>query len=213
MSEAHDIIRHHRIGTVVQAADPGTVLAYGRAAALGGFRILALPVGVPEVTEVVAELADELDSCIGIADVTSMDQVALAMAAGAEFVLSPICDPDMVRACKERGLVVIAGALTPSEIVRARACGPDLVALYPIAALGGPEYLKFIRRQTQGIPLVGFGGVDVDNGPSYLEAGAAAIFIDSGLFPAEGGPEAIEIISARSGAFLEVCSEVVGTPP
>ncbi len=212
MSEALDRIRHHRIGLVVHAPTREALIAYGVAAAEGGVRILALPAAVPDVAEIIAELSDVVDATVGVAQVVKPEQVSLAIAAGAEFVLSPLCDEGMVRTCRDRGLVMVCGAATPNEIHRAISAEPDLLALYPAALIGGPYYVTYMQRQFSDVPFVAFGGVDVDSGPAYLEAGAAAIFIDVGLFPAEPDPEALPVITTRTQALLEVCSEVVGTP-
>ena len=70
---------------------------------------------------------------------------------------------------------------------------------------GGPNYLRLMAKQLPEIPLVASGGVDVDSGPDYLDAGAVAIIVDSGLFPERTDPDSVPIVTTRARALLEVC--------
>jgi len=143
---------------------------------------------------------------VGISDVVTQEQVSIALAADASFVLSPICDRDLVQKCRDRGLVMIAGAATPGEVVVAARRFPHLIAVFPAGALGGPRYLKLLAKQLPEIPLVASGGVDVDSAPDYLQAGAVAIIVDTGLFPEHPDPETVKIVATRAAALLEVCA-------
>jgi 2-dehydro-3-deoxyphosphogluconate aldolase/(4S)-4-hydroxy-2-oxoglutarate aldolase len=179
------------------------------AAAKGGVHFLAVPASVPGVAEIVAELADAGDDIhVGISGVMDADQVSLALAMDARFIMSPICNPEVVRGAADRGLLCVAGAATFSEISAAASWSPDLLQVFPAGLLGGPRYFHILRRNFPQLQLVAGGEVDVDTGPNYLEAGAAAIVIDHGLIPDRREAEAEAIITARAAALVEVCHEI-----
>jgi 2-dehydro-3-deoxyphosphogluconate aldolase / (4S)-4-hydroxy-2-oxoglutarate aldolase len=211
MIDTADRIRNEGLIAVVDMDDVDEQLVdWATAVAKGGVRLLGVPAWLPNVTEVASDLTDEAGLEVGIYGIVSVDQVALALAAGASFVLSPICDEQVVKAARERGLTVGVGASTPTEVSRAAALGADLVSVFPAGTLGGPEYLAMLHRHFSHVGLLAAGGVDVDKAPAYLESGAVAAVVDRGLFPDSTEPAALEIITARAMALTEVCSEVVG---
>lgn len=210
MSETIDRIRTEGLIAVVDADVGDQLFDWAIAVAKGGVKLLGVPAWLPNVTEVTSDLADEAGLAVGIYGVVNVDQVALALAAGASFVLSPICDLELVKAAKERGVVVIAGASTPTEVARAVVSGADQVSVFPAGPLGGPGYLDMLHQHFPDIDLLAAGGVDVENAPAYLEAGAAAAIVDRGVFPDSSEPAALQVITARAEALTEVCSEVVG---
>ncbi|MEO0321623.1 MAG: bifunctional 4-hydroxy-2-oxoglutarate aldolase/2-dehydro-3-deoxy-phosphogluconate aldolase [Myxococcota bacterium] len=187
--------------------------AWGLAVKAGGIEVLAVPVTQRRVTETVAELGDEADLIVGITGVVAPEQVSVAVAAGVELVVTPIADAVIIDAAKQRGLTVVAGAATPTEVAWASSAGADLVSLHPLGFMSqGEAYLEAMLRTFPGLPLAVSGGVDVDNGPSFLDAGAAAVFVDRGLFPEVGDPNAREIITTRTVALVEVAADVLGLP-
>jgi len=205
-SETLSLILEKKIIAVVRVAEAAALRECARAAAEGGIKLIGLPATVPGATELVGELRDGSDLCVGISDVVTQEQVGIALAADADFVLSPICDRDLVQRCRDRGLVMIAGSATPTEVVAAARRFPHLIAVFPAGALGGPNYLRVMAKQLPEIPLVASGGVDVDSGPDYLDAGAVAIIVDSGLFPEKLEPETAPIVATRARALIEVCA-------
>ncbi len=207
---AAQLIAEEGLIAVVNAPVEKRLFDWAIAVAKGGIRFLGIPVTFPRVTEITSDLADEASLTVGVSGVVSQEHVSIALAAGAEFVISPICDPDLVAGARGRGLTVIAGAATPSEVLRCVEAGADLVSIFPAAALGGPAYLRLLFEQLPSVPLVASGGVDVENAPSYLEAGAVATIVDRGLFPQDEDPAATEVITMRALALTEVVAEVRG---
>src|SRR5690606_6771492 len=117
MGEAIDLLCATRVAAIVQAPRREDLIARAVAAARGGIKLLALPVSVPFVAEIAAEVADVADDVtVGIADVVHVDHVNLALAAGAELVLSPIADLELIETSRARGLDVIPSGATPSEV-------------------------------------------------------------------------------------------------
>ncbi|MEM1418647.1 MAG: bifunctional 4-hydroxy-2-oxoglutarate aldolase/2-dehydro-3-deoxy-phosphogluconate aldolase, partial [Myxococcota bacterium] len=207
-------IREHGLVAVLDAPVGDALREWGLAVKQGGIEIIAVPISQPAVTETAAELTDEADLVVGITGVIAPEQVSVAVAAGAELVVTPLADAAIVEAAKARGLTAIAGAATPTEVARARAAGADLVALHPVGLLEhGEELLTSMLETFPGLPLVVSGGVDVDNAPTFLELGAAAALVDRGLFPDSGDPAAREILTMRTAALVEVAADVLGRPP
>lgn len=195
---------------VVNAPVEQRLFEWGIAVAKGGIQFLGIPVTYPGVTEVTSDLADEANLTVGVSGVITSEHVSVALAAGAEFIISPVCAPEIIKAAHDRGLTVIAGAATPTEIARCIEAQPDLVTVHPAGLLGGPEYVREMVRQFPGIEILASGGVDVENAPSFLEAGAAAAIVDRGLFPMDEDPAAAEVITMRAMAMLEVVADVRG---
>ena len=195
---------------VVNAPVQQRLFDWAIAVAKGGVQFLGIPVTYPQVTEVTSDLADEANLTVGVSGVITSDHVSIALAAGAEFIISPICDPEIIKAARDRGLTVIAGGATPTELARCIAAEPDLVTVHPAGLIGGVEYVKEIVQQFPGVEIVASGGVDVENAPSYLEVGAAAAIVDRGLFPQDEDPAAVEVITMRANAMIEVVAEIRG---
>lgn len=208
MSDPLELLREHRLAAIVQAPERAALIARAEAAARGGIALLLLPVDVPFVAEIAAEIADRTNTTVGLSDVIEPEHLNVALAAGAEFVFSPIFDEELVRACRQRGLRIVPGVATPTELVLASRAHEGPVALYPVGCLGNIDDVGRLIRLRPCVSVIASGGIGPDNGPQYLEAGASAILIDVGLFPADNDPASHEIITARARALIEICSEI-----
>lgn len=207
-----DLVREHGVIAVVTSPREDRILEWGRAVAKGGVRILTVPGSLSRVTELTADLVDEAGLHVGVSGVVTAEQVSSAVAAGAEFILSPVSDREVVAAARTHGLTVITGAATPSELLRASTLMPDLLALFPAAALGGASFFRDFAPQLFSAPICAWGGVDVETAPSYLEAGAVAAIVDRGIFPSNDDPAAAEVIEMRARALVEVCADALAMP-
>lgn len=199
----------------MDGAEPERVFDWALAVSRGGIELLAVPVTLENVTEVVSDLDDveDVNLTVGISGVLQPEQVSIGVAAGAEFLITPICDQEIIEASKSRGLVTIAGAFTPTEIRVAIESGADLIVVHPIGALGKPvPYFKNLTRTFDGVVLGASGEIDVELAPALLEVGAACALVDRGVFPDSNDPSALDIITMRATALVEVCAEVMGMP-
>ncbi|MCH8898932.1 MAG: bifunctional 4-hydroxy-2-oxoglutarate aldolase/2-dehydro-3-deoxy-phosphogluconate aldolase [Acidobacteria bacterium] len=120
---------------------------------------------------------------VGAGTVRSVREVADAVEAGARFIVSPHFDPKVVAAALAAGVVSVPGAATPTEVLRAADSGAELVKLFPARELGGPEFVKAIRRPLGEPALVPTGGVDVSNAAAFLKAGSTALGVGGAVFP------------------------------
>jgi len=208
MGESLDLLRKTRLAAIVQSPDRDDLIARALAAAEGGIQLLALPISVPFVAEIAAEVADAADVTVGLSDVVLPEHLNVALAAGAEFAISPIFDPELIETGRARGLDVLCAVTTPNELRSASRTHHGPVAVAPAYGLGGPDYVGWLARAFD-TEIVALGGVGSDTAPQYLEAGAVAVVVDTGLFPDEPDPEANTVISIRAEALVELCASVV----
>ncbi|HJL04388.1 MAG TPA: bifunctional 4-hydroxy-2-oxoglutarate aldolase/2-dehydro-3-deoxy-phosphogluconate aldolase [Polyangiaceae bacterium LLY-WYZ-15_(1-7)] len=205
-------IREHGLIAVIDLPIAERVFDWGMAVSKGGIELLGIPATLPNVTEVISDL-DDANLTVGLTGVLRAEQVSIAVAAGAEFLITPIADAEVIGSAKGYGLTVIAGALTPTEVHRALDSGADLVSLHPVGAMDrGDEFFRAMLRTFPDTPLVASGRIDVENAPTFLECGAAAAIVDKGVFPDSNDPSATDIISMRAVALVEVCAEALGMP-
>jgi len=144
----------------------------------GGLQLVEVTFTVPRATELVSQLLAERDGdgppWFGMGTVTDAGRAEAAVAAGAEFIVSPNCGSGVARVARAAGRFLVLGALTPTEIVEARDLGADIVKVYPLPTVGGPRYLSTIRGPLGDIPMLAAGGFGVDEIPVYRQAGASA---------------------------------------
>lgn len=140
---------------------------------------------------------------LGVGTVLTAEAAREAVRGGAEFLVAPNFNPEVVRAGREAGVPVIPGALTPTEIVQAWEAGASMVKLFP-ANVVGTRYVKDLQGPLPHIPLLPTGGVSLDSAAAFIQAGAAAVGVGGEIVSIEllarrGFPE----ITARARAFCE----------
>ncbi|HEU5288429.1 MAG TPA: bifunctional 4-hydroxy-2-oxoglutarate aldolase/2-dehydro-3-deoxy-phosphogluconate aldolase [Candidatus Limnocylindria bacterium] len=184
-----DLIRmfsEDRIVAVIRTATPETAETAARAMARAGVRLVEITLTVPDAYELIAKLAtdDELarqGAVIGAGTVLSRAQAEDALLAGARFLVSPALVPEMLEAAKARDAMSMPGTMTPTEMVKAAELGADFIKVYPIATIGGPEFITNVRRALQHLPLVATGNVEYDEIPAYFKAGVVGFGIGAPL--------------------------------
>lgn len=119
---------------------------------------------------------------IGAGTVCTMNDLERALNAGAQFVVTPIVNEDVIRACADQKIPVFPGAYTPTEIYKAWSAGATMVKVFPATALG-TGYIREVLGPLNQISLVPTGGINLENFTEYLAAGAKAVGIGSHLFP------------------------------
>ncbi len=112
----------------------------------------------------------------------------IAILSGAQFIVSPTIDVDVVRLCQRYDKLVLPGALTPTEVVTAWQGGADIIKIFPASCMG-PGYIKALKGPLPQVPLMPVGGIDANNIEDYLKAGACAVGVWPRVqAPACGGP-------------------------
>lgn len=148
----------------------------------GGIRLMEVTMNTEGALSIVSRWRESFEgqSYIGAGTVLDLEMAKEAVAAGAQFLISPNLDEAVVAYGLERGVDVFPGAMTPTEIVRAWKAGARAVKLFPMASLG-IGYLKEIRAPLESIPIIATGGVRLDNIEEYVRAGAAGFGLGSSL--------------------------------
>jgi len=197
------LLREKRLLAIVRGRDAESVLETVLVLAREGVSLIEVSLTSAKALDVISRAKGELGpaAILGAGTVVTAQDARDAHAAGAEYVVTPGFG-DGVRQAHDLGLPTVVGALTPSEVIAARAAGADAVKLFPASAMGGPEYLRALRAPFPDVPFVPVGGVDAQACRRYLELGALAVGVGSPLIgdAADGGdPEALR---ARIRGFL-----------
>ena len=172
-----------RLGVVaiIRMPDPAALRAVVDALAEGGVRALEVTMTVPRAIELIAEIAPTLpaDFLFGAGTVLDAETVHRAVGAGAQFIVSPVFKPEVIKAAHEDGVPVMPGCFTPTEILAAWEMGADIIKVFPATSVG-PGYLKDIRGPLPHIKLMPTGGVSIDNAGDWLRAGAVGVGVGIG---------------------------------
>jgi 2-dehydro-3-deoxyphosphogluconate aldolase / (4S)-4-hydroxy-2-oxoglutarate aldolase len=170
------------IVAVVRAADPNGLVDVIRALAEGGVTVAEVTFTVPNAVDVIREAKKALGSSIllGAGTVLDTETCRAAILAGAEFVVSPSLNLDVIRLCHRYDKLVMPGAFTPTEIVAAWEAGADIIKVFP-AEIVGPAFFKAMRGPLPQIRLMPTGGVDLNTATDFLKGGACCLGIGSQL--------------------------------
>ena len=182
MDDALETIRTCRVVAVLRAGEPthlGRVAGTLVAAGVHAVEIALTTPGALAALEAFAATAPAA-ACLGAGTVLTAEQARAAIDAGARYLVTPAVVPEVIRVGIERSIPVLAGALTPTEILAAHRQGASMVKVFP-AALGGPAYLRLVRDPLPDVPLVPTGGVQLTDAAEYLAAGAVAVGTGSQL--------------------------------
>jgi 2-dehydro-3-deoxyphosphogluconate aldolase/(4S)-4-hydroxy-2-oxoglutarate aldolase len=151
-----------------------------------GLRIAEITMTVPGALDLIpALLRDFPDMVVGAGTVLDADTARRCVDAGARFITSTGVDASVVGLAVEEGVLVLPGALTPTEIINAWKAGADFVKVFPCTTLGGESYIRALKAALPQIRLVAGGGVQQHTAGHYINAGASAIGIGKELFTNE----------------------------
>ncbi|HKF77263.1 MAG TPA: bifunctional 4-hydroxy-2-oxoglutarate aldolase/2-dehydro-3-deoxy-phosphogluconate aldolase [Candidatus Dormibacteraeota bacterium] len=186
-----------RVAGVIRCDDSDAAFRACVAAIEGGIGTIEVTTTVPSWPNMVRGLiGTTLGSLpVGVGTVMDPDDVPLASEAGAAFVVTPVVLPAVAEACKREDILCVLGALTPTEVRQARVAGADIVKIFPIQAVGGASYVRWVQGPLPGIPLWVSGGVEIEQIDEYLSLGVAAVGLTTALFP----PDAV-----RSGDAAKI---------
>jgi 2-dehydro-3-deoxyphosphogluconate aldolase / (4S)-4-hydroxy-2-oxoglutarate aldolase len=171
-------------GIRVSSADQALYAAQTLYAA--GIPIAEITMTVPGAINVIAELAQKFpEMIVGAGTVLDTETAERCLDAGARFITSTGLVMEVIGAAHRRGVVVIPGALTPTEVIAAWKAGADYVKIYPTAALGGDLYIRSLTLPLPQVKLIAAGGVNQQTASGYILAGATALGVGSELLPKE----------------------------
>lgn len=180
-------LAHIGVIPVVRVSSPEIACIVAEAVAAGGVPIVEITMTVPGAIEVIRDLATNARNglLVGAGTVLDLETARRCIEAGAKFLVSPALDLKTVALAARRGVVMIAGALTPTEILTAWDAGSDFVKVFPCGLLGGPAYLRALRGPLPQVPLVPTGGISLETAGDLIRAGAAALGVGNDLLQPE----------------------------
>ena len=178
MARVDSLNRVLETGVVAIIRAPSSELLTDVARALfdGGIDVIEFTLTVPNALEILAAVKKDLGKAalIGAGTVLNLEKARAALTAGAEFIVSPALNPDVVRLCNRYDKLVMPGAFTPTEILAAWEAGGDIVKVFP-SDIVGPNYLKAIKGPFPKIRLLPTGGVNLETLAEFIRAGACAV--------------------------------------
>ena len=178
------VVGQQRVVAVVRSSQFEQGIQMAKAVAAGGIRLIEVTWNSDRAPDVIAQLRQDLPDCwIGAGTLLTVAQQQQAIAAGAQFLFTPHVDIGMIKTAAEQEIPLVAGALSPTEIVQAWQAGAASVKVFPIEIMGGVAYIQALRAPLGNIPLIPTGGITIDNTPAFLQAGAIAVGLSSDLFP------------------------------
>jgi 2-dehydro-3-deoxyphosphogluconate aldolase / (4S)-4-hydroxy-2-oxoglutarate aldolase len=168
---------------IVRATSASQARQAAEAVCAGGIPIVEVTMTVPGAIDVIKELVKSLgaDVLIGAGTVLDAETAQCCIDAGAEFIVSPGFDAGTVQLANRLGKPIMAGALTPTEVIAAWRAGSDFVKIFPCGTVGGAKYIKALKAPLPQIPMVPTGGVNLNTAAEFIHAGAEALGVGGEL--------------------------------
>ena len=205
-TDAFAAMRESGVVAVLRGAEPETVVDTAEALVAGGVIALEVTADTAGATDMIATLSEELgdDALVGAGTVLDSETARAAIAAGAEFVVSPSFDEGVVETCNRYGVLCAPGVMTPTEAVDAYEAGAEVVKVFPAKTVG-PDHVAALKGPLGHLEIMPTGGVSPDNAGDYIEAGAVCVGAGSALVDRDlvkAGD--FDAITERAEAFREV---------
>jgi 2-dehydro-3-deoxyphosphogluconate aldolase / (4S)-4-hydroxy-2-oxoglutarate aldolase len=172
----------------------------------GGIATFEITLTVPDAVPLIQNLRKRYGAgvLIGAGTVLCAEDAASCIDAGAEFIVSPGFDGATLELVLGRGVPMMPGALTPTEVITAWKAGASMVKVFPCSAMGGAKYLKALKGPLPQVKMLPTGGVNASTAREYLAAGAAALGIGSELVDATAlGAGRLEVVVARARELVD----------
>ena len=184
--EVRATIERVGIVPVIRASSAEQAKFAAEAVCAGGIPIVEITMTVPGAVEVIAELSRTAPRVlVGAGTVVNKEAALRCMDAGAQFLVSPGFNAGTVAVAREKDLLIMAGALTPTEVMAAWEAGADFVKIFPCGSLGGPNYIRALKGPFPQVPMVPTGGVNLETAADYIRAGATALGVGGELVQKE----------------------------
>jgi 2-dehydro-3-deoxyphosphogluconate aldolase/(4S)-4-hydroxy-2-oxoglutarate aldolase len=200
------------IGIIPVVRAESTDMARRAVAAIlkGGISVLEITMTVPGAVDVIKQLTAEIDPevIIGAGTVLDAQTAQACIEAGAQFIVSPALSLETIAFCKQQGVLVMPGALTPTEVVTAWSAGADFVKVFPAGAVGGASYLKALKAPLPHVKLVPTGGVSLQTAAAFIKAGAEALGVGGDLVDIKALREGRdELVTDRARLFVDIVKQ------
>ncbi|OPX10206.1 bifunctional 4-hydroxy-2-oxoglutarate aldolase/2-dehydro-3-deoxy-phosphogluconate aldolase [Mycobacterium sp. AT1] len=189
---------------IVRLDNAKDALEVSRAAVDGGIRALEITLSVPGALHVIETLAEEYRDqgvLVGAGTVLDEQSAYRAIEVGAQLLVSPQLNPDMIAVANRYQAISVSGAFTPTEIVNTIQCGADIVKLFP-AEFVGPRYVQTVMAPLPQVPILPAGGVTPENVADWFSAGATAVGVGSFVTKAADGGTDYQRVTEAAKTFL-----------
>lgn len=201
-------LERHRLVAVVRSKSAEEALVTANGTASGGVRFVEITFSVPGAIEVIGELAKRSDLHVGAGTVLSAAHARAAIDAGAQFIVAPSLELELIPLCHEAGVACFPGAATPTEILTAARAKADLVKIFPADCVGGPYFIKQLGGPLPEVRFMVSGGVSLANVKEYVQIGVTGICLGSAylrnLLAEQGRDKLIQEV----GQFAKIVAEV-----
>ena len=176
-------ILDEKIVAIVRLDSGEQLVRVAEALNAGGISVIEFTCSTPGALDMIKEASGHFGNevLIGAGTVLDPETARAAILAGAEFIVNPAINLDTIEMCKRYGKPIIAGAMTPTEMLTVWEAGADLVKVFPVSVIGGAEYIKAVLAPLPQLRLVPTGGVSADNAAQYLKAGAVVVAVGGSL--------------------------------
>ncbi|MGO4180665.1 bifunctional 4-hydroxy-2-oxoglutarate aldolase/2-dehydro-3-deoxy-phosphogluconate aldolase [Paenibacillus sp. MCAF9] len=210
MSNMLELLLQHKIVAILRGIEDRHADDTAQALIDGGIHMMEITMNTDGAAAMIERWRSKFDgkAAVGAGTVTDVDLAKEAVAAGAQYLISPNLDEEVIAYGRERGLSVWPGVMTPTEIVKAWKAGADAVKIFPMGTLG-IGYLQEIRGPLNDIPMIATGGVDLHNIADYFKAGANAVGMGSKLVNLEWvREEKFAQVTERARQFVDIVSKL-----
>lgn len=207
--EVHQSILNSGIITIVRGIDAENAIDVVRAIAAGGIEAIEITADTPGSIEIIRQIAAEVgdEVAIGAGTVLDPETARAVQLAGAEFVVTPTVNTDVIKTCNRYNTPMAAGVMTAAEALTATEAGADFCKLFP-ASVTGPEQVSGINGPLLQIPLVPTGGVSLNNAQEFFDAGAIALGVGSAIVDNEAiEAEQFDVLTQTSCDFVKLAEE------
>jgi 2-dehydro-3-deoxyphosphogluconate aldolase/(4S)-4-hydroxy-2-oxoglutarate aldolase len=200
------LIREVGLVPIVRTPSPEDAFRAAEAIIEGGIGIAEITMTVPNALRVMERVAEAFGDkvLLGAGTILDAESCRAALLAGAEFIVTPALDTRVIEVARRYSKPCIPGALTPTEVIAAWQAGADLVKIFPVGPVGGPEYIKALKGPLPHIEFVPTGGVTLELTPAFIKAGATAVAVGGELVNTKALREGkLEVITSKARQFVE----------
>ena len=203
--EKMNLIRDTGIIAIMRAQSSSQLISAADAIKAGGVRVIEVTMTTPGALDVIAAASQKYGAEVlfGAGSVLDAETARAAILAGADFIVAPTLNLDVIALCNRYSVPVMPGCYTPTEALTAWEAGADMIKLFP-ASFGGPGLIKAMRAPLPQLEIVPVGGVNLDTAASFIQAGAAAMGVGSSLIDQkllDSGD--MEALTDRANAFIQ----------
>lgn len=205
----YDLLREHKLVVIIRGINKDDIIPVTQALYNGGIRLVEVTMNTPKAAEMISILREKFkdDLLVGAGTVIDEETTIEAIEAGAQFLITPNLDEDVIKLALRKGVEILPGVMTPTEVVKAKKAGAEMVKLFPVASLGA-KYVKELMGPLGDIPLVAVGGVNIENVTSFLDAGAVGVGVGGSVIEKEAIKlKNYEALRVKAQKFIEVMTK------